>query len=299
LAPKLPFPKVVVTGTRWAPHEDIYHFVLTRTWTQFFLLIGGGYTLINAAFAFFYWLAPGAIEGVANYEDAFFFSVQTLATIGYGKMVPVSRIGHLLVTLESIVGVLGIALTTGVTFAKFARPTARVRFATKICAHDRDGVPHLVFRLANRRQNNIVEAQLRVILLIEVVTNEGHAIRSPIDLQLVRDRNASFSLSWLVRHRIDEDSPFHGEDAIERLSKQKMEMFLSLSGLDDTMGQTVNARWRYTLDDIVWGGRFEDILHVDENGTRHLNYEKFDHILPAKLSGAVPRVCKAPETFRT
>jgi inward rectifier potassium channel len=295
MPPPNPFPKVVVTGARRRPYEDIYHFVLTRTWTQFFGLVGVGYCAINATFALLYWLTRGSIEGVQSYEDAFFFSVQTLATIGYGKMVPVGRMGHLLVTLESIVGVLGIALTTGVTFAKFARPTARVRFATKLCVHDRDGVPHAVFRLANSRHNSIVEAQLRVSILIEIVTEEGHTIRSPIDLKLVRERNASFSLSWLVRHRIDETSPFYGKDAVDRLRAQKTEMFMMLSGLDDTSGQTVNARWRYTLDDIAWGARFEDILHVEGDGTRHLNYEKFDEVVPAKLTGNVPDIRFRPD----
>src|SRR5262249_8474492 len=160
----------------------------------------------------------------ADFEDVFYFSVQTLATIGYGTMAPATRYGHVIVVLEALVGTLGVALVVGVTFAKFARPTARVLFSERIVCTLRDGVPHLVFRLANWRGNMVVEGQLRVFVLMVEKTSEGDTIRVPRELPLVRDRTALFALTWTPMHRIDRQSPFWGGVAsLEKLSEQSAE----------------------------------------------------------------------------
>ena len=168
--------------------------------------------------------------------------MQTLATIGYGAMAPATRYGHVVVVFEALVGTLGVALVTGVTFAKFARPTARVLFASKAVVHMRDGVPHLVLRLANWRGNMVVEGQLRVHLLMMEKTSEGDTIRVPRELPLVRDRTAMFALTWMPMHRIDDSSPLHGgASALEALKTQRAEMYLSFSGVDETMWQPIHA----------------------------------------------------------
>jgi hypothetical protein len=161
-------------------------------------------------FAFTYLVRPGCIAGARawNFEDAFFLSVQTLGTIGYGVMSPATRYGHIMVTLESIAGILTTALIIGITFARFAVPRAQILFSKHAVVAERDGVPHLMFRMANWRHNQILEAQLRVIVLITERTREGHEIRRPLELPLVRDRTAMFGLTWVVMHRIDEKSCF-------------------------------------------------------------------------------------------
>ncbi len=289
-------PRIRALGQTWAPYEDLYHYVLTRTWSQFFLLVGAAFLGANALFALAYTCAPGSIANEAHpgsFEDAFFFSVQTLATIGYGAMAPATLLGHAIVTVEALTGMVGMALVTGMTFAKFARPTARVLFTDKLVIAERNGEPHLMFRMANWRHNQVVEAQLRATLLVTERTREGEMLRRPVDLPLVRDRTAFFGLTWTAMHRIDAASPFSGEGAVEKLRAVNAELYLSLSGLDDTIGQTIHARHAYALDDIVPNARFADVLSVLEDGTRVIDYHQFHVLIPTAPSSA-PTATPAP-----
>jgi inward rectifier potassium channel len=272
---------VLTRGQRVSLFEDLYHKVLRTPWWRFFVYAAVGWMGINLVFAVLYAAAPGCVSGArpGDLEDAFYFSVQTLATIGYGAMAPASRYGHAVVVVEALVGTLGVALVTGVTFAKFARPTARVIFAARAVVHERDGVPHLVFRLANWRGNMVVEGHLQVLLLMRQTTQEGDIIRMPVELRLVRDRTALFALTWVPMHRIDESSPFFGgEAALQRLRDQQAEIFLAFTGVDETIGQQIHARYRYKLDDIVWGARFVDVLSVLDDGTRLVDYGDFHDV---------------------
>ena len=275
--------------------EDVYHKVLAMPWWRFFAFVGVTWIAINGVFAVLYAAVPGCVSGAApgDLEDAFYFSVQTLATIGYGAMAPATRFGHVVVVLEALVGTIGVALVTGVTFAKFARPTARVLFASKAVVHMRDGVPHLVFRLANWRGNMVVEGQLRVLLLMRQTTREGDMIRMPVELPLVRDKTALFALTWVPMHRIDEKSPlWGGPEARDRLLADNDEIFLSFSGMDETLGQSIQARYRYRLDDIVYNARFADVLTIGSDGTRSIDYARFHDVevlgQPGELVWATP-----------
>ena len=272
----------------------MYHAVLTCAWWQFFAFVVVAFLSVNTVFAIVYTFDEGGIANArpGSFEDAFYFSVQTLATIGYGSMAPVTRLAHLVVTCEAIVGMLGVALVTGITFAKFARPTARVLFTEKLVIAHRDGIPHLMMRMANARQNMILEAQLRVVVLMEQRSREGHVLRRPVELPLVTDRTAMFVLSWTAMHRIDESSPFYGDDAIARLREKKAEIFLSLNGTDETFAQTVHARKFYTLDDVVRDKIYADMLSVAADGTRELDYGNFDVLIdsppPPRAESPVP-----------
>ncbi len=269
-------------GRKRAPYDDLYHSVLTSSWWLFFALVALAFISANALFAVGYLMQSGSIANAreGSFQDAFFFSVQTMATIGYGGMAPATLFGHIMVTFEAIVAMLGVALVTGITFAKFSRPTARVLFADKAVIAPRDGVPHLMFRMANWRRNTILEAQLRVILLVEETTPEGQVMRRPMELSLVRDRNPLFLMTWTAMHRIGEESPFHGADALARLRARKAELFLSLMGTDETFAQTVHARRGYRLSDIVVGAQFADVLTFLEDGTRVIDYRPFHDVVP-------------------
>jgi inward rectifier potassium channel len=274
-------PALRTRGQHVSFFEDLYHKVLAMPWWRFFLYAAGIWVGVNVAFALLYVAEPGCVGGAraGDLEDAFYFSVQTLATIGYGAMAPATRYGHVVVVFEALVGTLGVALVTGVTFAKFARPTSRVLFSEKIVVNLRDGVPHLVFRLANWRGNMVVEGQLKVFLLLVQTTQEGDVIRMPVELPLVRDRTALFALTWVPMHRIDDKSLFWGGDrALEKLREQRAEIYLAFTGLDETIGQPIHARHSYRLDDIVWNARYVDVLHIDENGTRHIDYSLFHDV---------------------
>jgi len=277
-----PVPTIRAIGRPWEPQKDIYHFLLRRSWMGFFAVVSVGFLLANAFFATLFLLQPGGILNArpGSFEDAFFFSVQTIATIGYGGMSPATLYTHAIVTIEALVGILSVALVTGITFSKFSRPTARVVFSERMVVANRNGVPHLMFRLANWRHNQVLEAQLRLVLLLTETTAEGDSLRRPQELTLVRDRNPLFTLTWLAMHKIDEDSPFHGATALEMLRAQKAQLFVTLYGVDETVGQNIHARHRYALDDIVWGGRFRDLLIDLEDGTRQLDYRVFHEIDP-------------------
>ena len=275
-------PPVLTIGQWRTPLDDVYHWILTRTWLQFFGVVACAFVFLNSIFAVLYLLVPGAISNLppGSFEDAFYFSVQTLATIGYGVMSPTSRVGHLLVAVEALVGMLSVALMTGITFAKFARPTARVLFADKITITPRAGVPHLMFRMANWRGNQMVDAALKVIVLVTETTPEGETMRIPVELPLVREKTFFFILTWMPMHRIDENSLFYGPDAFEKLRAKKAEIYLSLTGYDETMGATVHTRHTYKLDDIHVNVRFADVLEVRDDGRRILNYLNFNDVIP-------------------
>lgn len=275
-------PTTRVRGRSASAWDDVYHLGLTRSWWSF---LGGAFALylaINLAFATVYALAPGSIASAraGNFEDAFYFSVQTMATIGYGGMTPATRFAHLVVTVEALVGIMYTALLTGLTFSKFARPRAKVLFSKVAVIQPRNGVPHLCFRMANWRHNLVLEAQLRVILLVLERTTEGDVMRLPMELKLVRDRTALFAMTWTAMHRIDETSPFFADGALERLSGEGAELYLSLTGFDETVMQTVHARYRYKIADIVPGARFADVVQINTDGSREIDYELFHDVVP-------------------
>jgi inward rectifier potassium channel len=271
-------PVIKALGQKLAPHEDFYHWVLTLSWSAFILWAAVAYMATNLAFGLAFYLMPGSVLNASGFLDCFFFSVETFATIGYGEMTPLTRAGHLVVTLEAFIGILATATITGITFARLARPTAKVLFSEKAVVATRDGVPTLMFRMANWRRNQIAEAQLAVMVLLTETTREGETMRRPKSIALVRDKNPMFLLTWTAMHVIDEESPFYGPDAIERLRGMKAEIFLSLTGLDETLAQTIHTRYRYQLDDIVYNARFADVLGLREDGVRVIDFDKFHDI---------------------
>jgi inward rectifier potassium channel len=271
--------------------EDLYHKILAMPWWRFCASVAAVWLGTNLVFAVLYATQPGSVANANDFEDAFYFSVQTLATIGYGGMSPATRYGHMVVVLEALIGTLGVALVVGVTFSKFARPTARVLFSEKVVVQLRDGVPHIVFRLANWRGNMVVEGQLRVVVLLMEKTREGDVIRTPRELPLVRDRTALFALTWVPMHRIDDKSPFWGgEAALERLRQQQAEIFLAFTGLDETIGQPIHAQHRYRLEDIVWNARHVDVLTIEPDGTRTIDYSSFHDVEELGDPAALPWV---------
>jgi inward rectifier potassium channel len=259
---------------------DFYHYLVAASWPFLLFLIAVGFCAANVIFAIGYFF-DGGIENSrpGSFADVFFFSVQTMATIGYGKMVPRSVVSNLLVSVEALTGLISLALVTGLIFAKFSRPTARVRFSRYAVVAPRNGVPCLMFRVANVRANQIVEAQIHVVFARQEVTAEGEAIRRYYDLDLIRYRNAVFALSWTVVHPIIESSPLYGADA-ELFEKFDASIVVSLTGLDGTFSQTVHARHFYNSGDILFGMRLTDIMYRLPNGEMRFGYERFDEVEP-------------------
>ena len=266
--------------------RDPYHLFLTIPWSLFLGVIVLVYGAVNTLFAFLYLLGPEDSIANANpdsFLDMFFFSVQTLASIGYGAMHPTSTYTNAIVTIEAMVGLVGIAMITGLSFARFSNPTARVRFTKQAVIMMYNGVPTLMFRTANERRNYILEANLKVYFLRDEITAEGHALRRFYELKLVRDNTPSFSLSWTVMHAITPESPLYGETS-ESLVNTNAAMIISLSGIDETVSHVVHARHLYGSHDLKFNYKFVDIFHQTSKGNRYIDYRDFDSIVACKMS---------------
>jgi len=273
--------EVVTIGLRQSPVRDVYHSLLVASWRRFFLIVLVAYLGANVLFALGYLAVGDAIEEArpGHFGDAFFFSVQTMATIGYGKMAPRGLAANLLVTVEALVGLLGLALVTGLVFAKFSRPTARVIFSRNALVTTFDGVPSLLFRMANERGNQIAEAQAHLVLLRTERTPEGEEVRRIHDLELRRSQSAFFAFTWLVVHPITPGSPLHGETA-ESLRASDVDLVASVTGLDETLAQTIHARHAWSPADILWDHRFVDVIVTLPDGRRAIDYRRFHEAEP-------------------
>ncbi|MFN6570461.1 ion channel [Dendronalium sp. ChiSLP03b] len=273
--------EIVGLGAWYSYWREPYHLLLTIPWTGFLGLICIFYVTINTVFALAY-LAGG--DCIANAEpgsflDVFFFSVQTLASIGYGAMYPKTIYANTIVTIEAMAGLMGIAMITGLAFARFSRPTARVMFSRIAVITPYEGVPTLMFRTANQRRNMIIEAQMRVYLMRDEVSAEGHFIRRFHELKLLRNQTPGFALTWLAMHVIDESSPLYGVTP-ELLIQTHTMLMVSLSGIDETVAQVVHARHSYGSNDILWNNQFVDIMHHTPDGDRYIDYSNFHDVLP-------------------
>ena len=270
---------VVSVGLDEGRWRDAYHRLLTMPWHRFFALVLVGYLFVNGCFALGYYGLGDAIENAVpgSFLDVFFFSVQTLATIGYGKMAPHTLGANVLVTLEALLGMIGLAVTTGLVFARFSRPTARVLFSRVAVVTRWEGTPSLMFRMANARGNQIVEAHLKLTLIRSETTAEGQSVRRLHDLRLLRSEHAAFALTWTAIHPIDAASPLRGADA-ESLRASMAEFVVSLTGIDEGLSQTIHARHGYRPEDLRFGVRFADIL-TDVQGESRIDYTRFHDVV--------------------
>jgi inward rectifier potassium channel len=269
-----------IRGAPTRPLDDVYYSLVKAPWPVLIGVIAVGFTAANLLFALGFFLDTGGIENVRSHDfiDLFFFSVQTMATIGYGKMEPITLFSNILVSIEALTGLLALALMTGLVFAKFSLPSARVRFSRYIVIGPRDGTNSLMIRMANQRANRILEAHIHVVLARQEVTAEGDEIRRLYDLETTRSHSAMFALSWTAVHQLTEGSPLFGATP-ESMAKCAPEIIVSITGLDETFTQTIHARHSYALDEIVWNARFADVLVLHPDGSRSVDYTHFDEII--------------------
>ena len=269
-----------ILGAQRARLRDAYHTFLRLRWSASLALIALGYFAVNVAFAGVY-VIVGGLDGVrpGSFFDALMFSVETLGTIGYGVMHPSSGAASVVVIVESIAGIISVALITGLVFAKFSRATARIAFSRSavICTHL--GKRTLIFRCGNERSNTIVEARIHVAASLAVRDDRGQPFYKMHDLALVRDRMGGMRRGWTVMHVIDETSPLHGLDA-EALARAEVELEVAVMGFDDVTLQTVHAIHQYTDKQILVGHRLADTLTVLDNGDLLFDIAKFHDTLP-------------------
>lgn len=262
---------------------NAFHFVLNLTWGRFFALVIASYIGINTLFALGYLACgPDALTGASaesfggTAARAFFFSVETLGTIGYGNVAPVGFMANLLVTVESISGLLGLALGTGVLFARFSRPVAKVIFSDQAVVTPWKGKTAFMFRLANGRKSQLIELEIKVLF-----SRIENGIRRYDPLTLERTRVVFFPLAWTVVHPIDEASPLWGLTAKD-LADRETEFLVLLSGIDETFSQMVHARSSYKAEDIVAGRRFVSMYNpLGGDGVVSIDMRKLSDTEPA------------------
>ena len=274
--------EVRILGARSTPLRDLYHLLLRVSWAATFALITGVFLAVNLVFALGYLEFGGVAHARAgSFADAFYFSVQTLATIGYGAMYPETQAAHLIVVVEALVGLVLTALATGLVFAKFSRPTARLVFAENATIHPMNNVPTLGFRVGNERANPISGARFTVSLMRTERTHEGKTFYRSIDLKLFRDHAISLTRSWNVLHQIDSESPL-SELTPEAAAANEIELHVLVTGVDAVSMQAVHARHVYTDRKIVWGARPSDVLSETEDGALLLDLRRFHDIEPTR-----------------
>jgi inward rectifier potassium channel len=262
-----------------APSElkrDLYFFFMEGSWTRLFFALGFLWVMVNAIFAGLFLLEPGSITGVDSptFLDAFAFSVQTMSTIGYGVMSPATEYGDLVVALEAAVGILGVALATGIMFAKASRPRPSVLFSEPVVITEWEGTPTMMFRAGNARGNEVVEAEVKVSVLRDHISDEGHHMRRMHDLELVRNRSPFFTLSWQIMHKITEDSPLYGVD-FESPDCAIQFIAVTMSAHDVTYAQETYARHIYMPFDVRESHRFVDVISETQSGQMVVDFTKF------------------------
>jgi inward rectifier potassium channel len=270
--------------------RDLFHHFMTVSWPRLFVTLAAFFLGFDLLFGLLYHLAPGCIANLnpPGFAGAFFFSVETFATVGYGDMHPQTFYGHLVAMVEIFAGLMSLALITGIMFARFSRPRARFLFTRNAVVRPIDGQMTLVVRAANQRNNVVQDAAAQLRLLRDETTAEGLSLRRIADLTLVRSQHPMFALGWTIMHVIDAASPLRSETA-QSLHEKDASLILSVTGTDETPGQVLTARTEYTSTDIHWNATFSDILEEAADGTLNVDYSKFDEVKPLASDAQPPR----------
>ncbi len=266
---------------------NLYHWMLTISWTRFNLIMVLAYFLTNVIFAFAYVLCgadalrgAAAADGIGRFLEAFFFSVQTLATIGYGSISPGGLAANILVTCEAFFGLLGFALATGLLFARFSRPSAQIVFSRNALIAPYRGITAFEFRLANERTNELIEVNATVTLARNEQSGTD-VVRKFHTLKLERSKVVFLPLQWVVVHPIDESSPLFGVTK-EQLDASDAEFMILLTAVDETFSQTVHSRTSYKSSEIVWGVKFSDMFQQGDDGGLSIDLRRIHDISDSK-----------------
>jgi inward rectifier potassium channel len=271
----------VKIGARRFDLRDPYYFVLTITWPVFFSVVVSFYLLTNLCFALAYFAVPGCVTNARTgvFFDDFFFSIETLATVGYGVMSPGSLYGHIVASTEIVYGMMSMAVITGLVFVRFSRPRARLMFSQVAVVGPLSGKPTLMLRVVNERHEALAEATARLSLLRSVRTQEGYTMRRFMDMKLDRATTPLLGLSWSLLHPIDESSPLWGMTA-ESLAAEGSYLLASVSGYDESISAPVIGRRSYRPDRILFGHRFVDILDSRPTGEIVIDLTRFHDTVP-------------------
>jgi inward rectifier potassium channel len=249
---------------------DAYHFLRTATWARIMLLFAALFVISNLAFAVVLYLGHAEISNAHGFVDDCWFSVQTMATIGYGYLAPMDSFANTIVSIESFFAIMLTALITGIFFSRFSKPSARIIFSNVAIITDHDGQRVLMFRMANERSTAIVEATVHLYMTRDEKLANGEPMRRVYDLPLKRSTSPVFALSFLVVHPIDAASPLYGATP-ESIISSGTNVVATFTGIDDQLAATVHSRYLWSTSDIIFDQRFVDLFKRDENGKRYLD----------------------------
>jgi inward rectifier potassium channel len=247
--------------------RDPYHLAVGLTWPQFLAALFALYLSLNVVFATLFWLAPGSVTNArpGSFADVFFFSVETLATVGYGEMYPATLYGHVVVAIEIVCGFAFTAIVTGLTFVRFSRPRAKLIFAANPVVALHNGKPTLMVRVGNGRPNALTDGAARLNVFLREITAEGKVLRRAQELRLERAHIPVFPVFWTLMHVLDERSPLHGYDAA-RTIEADVQVFVMLEARDPTLATMVHDTRFYAPGDIRFGMRYRDAVTIAEDG---------------------------------
>jgi inward rectifier potassium channel len=277
-AGRLEFRQLNVGTREW---RDVYHWLLSRSWPRFAAFVLGVYLAVNVGFAALYLLGSPCIAGMPprSFTDAFFFSVETLATVGYGHMYPDSIYGHLIATLEIMTGMFGLAVITGIIFVRFSRPSARLQYSRPLVVCPFDGKPALMFRVANLRHHAMVESEFRIMLIRLEPESAEPAVRRFYSLRLQFDHVILFPAAITIRHIIDESSPLHGVTARD-LERSDARFLVSVVCVDTVIPAPVHSQYSYTWREVLFNRRFVEIYNDVDTDIYEVDYARISETEP-------------------
>jgi len=265
--------------------SDLYHYFLKMRWIDFILFNAAAYVIVNLCFGSVYFLlGHEGFDGVKSsadfdfFKECFFFSIQTFSTIGYGYISPTGLAQNIVVAIEAFSGLISIGMISGLFFSRFSRPDSKVAFSNIALLTPYLGKPSLLFRLANERGNQIIDAKIQVSFMQDVITPEGNHIYKLTDLSVIRSRTPVFYLSWTVCHHIDENSPLFNL-TLDEMIRTKAQILILVIGYDDTFNQTVHARHSYHAHDFVKDRQFVDIIVRTDQGS-YVEVDKISKLKP-------------------
>jgi inward rectifier potassium channel len=262
---------------------NLYQALLSMPWWRFNLTFVGLYLLTNVLFALLYYLCgPQGLNGLeaastgSRLLGCFFFSVQTLTTVGFGHISPHGLPANFLVVLEAFLGLSGFAVAAALMFARFARPRARILFSNRAVIGPYHGTTCFEFRIANGSPNELIEVEVRILLCM-TETSDDVRTRHFHQLQLERSKAAFFPLDWTIAHPIEEDSPLYGVTP-EQLAREDAEFLVLINAIDDNYSQMVHARSSYKWNEVVWSARFKDMYRHTRNGRMSIDLKRIHDI---------------------
>ena len=260
-----------------------FQMLIRMAWWKFWVVIIAAYVVMNSIFASFYLTAgiqnlshapPIDAPWIDKFAHGFYFSVQTITTLGYGAISPTSHATHIISSFEAMLGLMAFALGTGVLYGRFARPSAKIRFSEQALIAPYEGMNSFQVRIVNRRSNQLIELEAQIFFV--TYEKQGENTRQHFyKLPLERDQIALFPLNWTLVHPIDKNSPMY-QKTLAELENANSEFLILIKGYDDTFAQHVHARYSYKCEDIVWGAKFDPMYYTDKRGTTVVEIDKVD-----------------------